>query len=598
MNFADYKTLISSSLCSIWVRLVVLGGIAGVLYTTAQLSLPWFVALIIDSAAKRSETNLLLPRAALMAAVALGSVVSQSVLLICFTSLSQRSLLNLRKRMTSHLEGLPVAVFESQHSGKLKSLFTEDGPMFVRIYHPILSDLLLSLVQFAGIIAILCVKFSSSALLAFILIPIYLLLPLLTSRATRSASLELAESKANLAMTLQEVIQAAKEIKVLTQDTWRRCRVGDCAEQAWKKQIKVQALSMVSSLNYAAYWATLGFLYWVGGNLAFAGKITIGELVLFVWYLSLLDVPAGRLVSAYTQLQACFGPAKRIASFLKLSPEESDFGAGKTLTRSPRAVEFRNVSFRYSPISPYALRDVSFKIPTGSHVAIVGPSGAGKSTLVSMLLRFYEPESGRILLADEDLRAYDLSSLRRSIGIVLQETFLFAGTISDNIGLALPKCAKSDIESAARIANAHEFINALPQGYETYIGERGVKLSVGQRQRISIARTILRDPSILILDEATSSLDAESESEVVQALERLMTGRTVLAVSHRYSMMMTADLILVIESGQLVGGGAHETLMRTCPTYHKLLFRREPQSGDTRTLLSVKEQGSGVLLGN
>jgi ABC-type multidrug transport system fused ATPase/permease subunit len=333
-------------------------------------------------------------------------------------------------------------------------------------------------------------------------------------------------------------------------------------------QLRGAAIESVYSLAYVGYWAAAAFVYWYGGRQVVAGTISIGDLIALVWLLGMVDVPANRFVAVHANWQTVLASADRLEPYLNRRAVER----GRRRLRPGRhQIEFRDVSVTYPTNRRPALHRVSFRIDAGARTAVVGPSGAGKSTLVNLLLRLRDPDEGAVLF--DGVAADDIApaSLRQRIAIVQQEPFLFAGTVRENIELGRPGCGDSDIERAARVANAHNFIERLPAGYNTEVGERGAQLSVGQKQRIAIARAVLRDPDVLILDEATSSLDAASEHAVTDAIECLAQGRTTIMVAHRMSTIQHADRIVVLDSGEVVAQGQHAELERTCELYAQLV---------------------------
>jgi len=290
-------------------------------------------------------------------------------------------------------------------------------------------------------------------------------------------------------------------------------------------------------------------------------------------YLSMFYQPVMLLARMNEQVQMAFAGAERVADYLRVEPDVKEAKNPVVLTGVKGRIDFENVSFRYTENVP-VIENISFTIQPGESLALVGPTGVGKSTIASLIPRFYDPVSGRVLIDGVDLRDVELKSLRENISMVLQDTFLFNGTVLDNIRYGSPNATEEEVLEAAKIANAHEFILKLPQGYETHIGERGVKLSGGQKQRISIARAVLKNAPILILDEATSSVDVETESLIQEALQNLMRGRTTLVIAHRLSTIRHATAICVLDQGRIVQYGNHEQLIHEDGLYRRLYQRQ------------------------
>jgi subfamily B ATP-binding cassette protein MsbA len=319
-------------------------------------------------------------------------------------------------------------------------------------------------------------------------------------------------------------------------------------------------------------FSAIAIVLWAGSRQVIAGTLTPGQLVSFLIYTMMIASPIGAFTALYSQLQQAMGASERVFELLDTPPEMQDEPDALPLPPAKGFVRFDNVSFDYGDhdASREVLQDVSLSAEPGKVVALVGPSGAGKTTLVNLIPRFYDPTAGRITVDGYDIRHLQMHSLREQIGIVPQETALFSGNVRDNIAYGKLDASQEEIEAAARAANAHEFILDLPQGYDTLVGERGVKLSGGQRQRIAIARAILKNPRILILDEATSSLDSESEQAVQEALVRLMRDRTTFVIAHRLSTITRADWIVVLDNGRIVEQGVHADLL----THEGGLYRR------------------------
>jgi ATP-binding cassette subfamily B protein len=390
-----------------------------------------------------------------------------------------------------------------------------------------------------------------------VLVVVAVLFGNLIRRLAKDAQDRLAESN----VIVEETLQNIASVKAFGNEAYEEQRYRGGLDRFLAVVLRAARFegSFISFIVFALF-GSIVLVVWYGARLVLADDLRAGELTRFMLYTLYVSGAVGSFAGLYSQVQRTLGASQRVREILR-EPTEPEGGA----LAGPRLrgdVVFAGVRFRY-PSRPEVevLRGVSLTAQPGQRIALVGPSGAGKSTLVSLLLRFYEPDAGRLLIDGRDAREYDLHALRNQMAIVPQDVVLFGGTIADNIGYGRPGAAQTEIEEAARQANAHDFILAFPEGYQTRVGERGVQLSGGQRQRVAIARAILRNPAILILDEATSSLDSESEGLVMQALERLMAGRTALVIAHRLSTVRSADRIYVIKDGQTVEDGTHEELV-------------------------------------
>jgi subfamily B ATP-binding cassette protein MsbA len=319
------------------------------------------------------------------------------------------------------------------------------------------------------------------------------------------------------------------------------------------------------------------FVLWQGGLQVLEGRLTPGELVQFLLYTITIAAAIGALASFFSSYQEAVGAAERVFEILEMKPAITDPAQPTTLPQPVRgSVAFEKVFFRYhrDPAASWILDGIDLACAPGEVVALVGPSGAGKTTLVSLLPRFWDPDRGRVLLDGLDIRSLRLADLRSAIGVVPQDPALFSGTIRENIAYARPGASSDEVEAAARAAHAHEFVERLAQGYDTLVGERGVKLSGGQRQRVAIARAVLKDPAVLILDEATSNLDTESERLIEDALGKLLVGRTTLIIAHRLSTVRRADRLVVIDHGRIVEEGTHGELLELGGLYARLYQRQ------------------------
>jgi subfamily B ATP-binding cassette protein MsbA len=333
------------------------------------------------------------------------------------------------------------------------------------------------------------------------------------------------------------------------------------------RRARVRAV-FVPLISFAGFGA-LTFLLWYGGRQVILGVLTPGELVAFLVYMMMVAGPMASFAGLYAQLREALGAGRRVFDLLDTPAEPLEAPGAIRPGRLRGEVRFVDVSFGYEGVRP-VLQDISLAVEPGEVMAIVGPSGVGKTTLVNLIPRFYDPTAGRIEIDGQDIRRLDLRGLRQQIGLVPQETFLFGGTVAENIAYGRPGASQAEIVAAAQAANADEFVAAFPDRYATVVGEKGAKLSMGQRQRLTIARVLLKDPRILVLDEATSSLDTESERLVQEALERLMHGRTTFVIAHRLTTIQRADRIIALQDGRIVEEGSHEELVRRGGLYQHL----------------------------
>jgi subfamily B ATP-binding cassette protein MsbA len=372
-------------------------------------------------------------------------------------------------------------------------------------------------------------------------------------------------------------------VQSFVQEPAERQRYADrILASVWAALVRAEVRGVFFGVLTFATFGGIVFVLWQGGLLVLDGKLTPGALVSFLLYTVTIAAAIGGLASFFSSYQEAVGAAQRVFELLETTSPITDPPSPKSLPRPIRgAVTFERVSFRYlaDPAAPQVLRDINLAVAPGDIVALVGPSGAGKTTLVSLLPRFWDVREGRILLDGINIRDLRLADLRGAIGVVAQEPALFSGSVRENIAYGRPNANQEAIEAAAQAAHAHEFVQRLPEGYDTVVGERGVKLSGGQRQRIAIARALLKDPAVLILDEATSSLDTESERLIEDAMERLLAGRTTLIIAHRLSTVRRADRLVVLDHGRIVEEGSHSELLARGGLYARL-YQHQFREGD------------------
>ncbi len=544
-------------------------GLGTVGHLAAQLAMPWIIGMIIDDALVQDRTDVLFERCLLLAVAAAATTVFLGLKSVSFARWAERAQMGMMNAMFHHLHRLPIRFFDGEASGKLNALFTNDARKVGALYNPIFGEALYSVIQLIFLITLISHQYGTMIFFAALLVPLYLCFPILFSKRTRRAARMVQGAEAEVSSWLQESITGVRETKVMGRKDWSTDRLMPRMLEAITCRMRMVWINWLYGLDYVIYWAALGFVYWQGGKQVLAGELSIGMLVALVAYLGYLEAPIGRLFRLNAQLQSVAGPLERVRDFLA-TPAETEGQGRLPKTAGALPVELRDVTFRYPGREQPALDHIDLRIEAGERVAIVGPSGAGKSTLIRLLLRLDDPTSGTVAIAGVDVRNLRLSELRSTVGIVFQEPFLFSLSLRDNIGLGDLAASGGDIERAARIANAHEFIRDLPDGYDSVVGEGGAGLSVGQKQRIVIARTVLRDPRVVILDEATSALDAESEYRVHTGLERLSADRTSFVVAHRLATVRHADRIVVMEAGKLVAEGPHQELIKSCPLYRGL----------------------------
>ncbi len=463
---------------------------------------------------------------------------------------------------------LPLSLLSREGPGRQLSRVLND----TLVIEPVLSEVFkVFLLEGFSILTLLAVALTRSVRLTFLalfLVPLIALGARWLGRRVRQARHRAQKSMGELSHRLTETLSGIREIKVFGRETG--------VLKLFRQEIDRYARFLLKITKYREGSKSLvDFMTGLGGALIIAygshlilrGELTPGAFFSVLTAILMLFTPVRKLARAYTGLSDARAAWERIEEVLEF-PEET--GGKRPARPLKKGLTLEKVSFRYPETETWALREIELFLPAGKVTALVGPSGAGKSTLAALLPRFYDPTEGRILWDDVDLRELELSSLRSLIGIVSQEIVIFNATVAENIALGDPEASREAIEKAARMANAHEFIERLPQGYDTLLGEGGVSLSGGQKQRLAIARAILRNPALLILDEATSQLDPLSERLVQEALSRLMRGRTTLVIAHRLSTITGADKIVVLEGGRKVAEGRHEELLQTCSLYQKL----------------------------
>lgn len=497
--------------------------------------------------------------------------------------LGERVVADIRKQVYERLVHLDPGFYEDQHTGDLQSRITTDTTLLQTVIGSSLSLALRNLLLMLG--GFIWLFITNAKLTAIVIgaVPLVVMPILIFGRSVRRLSRTSQDRVANVGVYVGETLRHLKTVQAFNHQAEDVAQFNDRVELAFQvANIRIRQRSLLIATVIVLVLGAVGMMFWVGGHDVLAGRITPGELAAFVFYSVIVGASVGAVSEVMGDLQRAAGAADRLIELMSSHSkiEEPESPAVIRDTSSGR-LYLEHVYFHYaSRPEQWALDDVCLNVAPGSLTALVGPSGAGKTTLFDILLRFYDAQHGQILIDDIDIRQLSLQSLRDQFAIVPQRAALFMGSVADNIAYGSEPVDRAAIEEAARLAYAHEFIECLPQGYDTPVGEGGVGLSGGQQQRIAIARAILRNPRFLLLDEATSALDAESEHKVQLALASLMEGRTTLVIAHRLATVIHADQIVVMERGRIVATGRHGELVKNSPLYERLaaLQFSEPES--------------------
>jgi subfamily B ATP-binding cassette protein MsbA len=614
-RFLDSKLSVLSSARSVsWRRLLgyvwpyrwwMLAALISMLFATSVgLLMPLAVGQMINAIAAQGVRFELNQVTLIMLGVVAVQAVFSLVQTFALAFVGERVVSDLRVQAYTHLQALSLSFFSNRRTGEITSRITNDVSLIQATVTSNVATLLQGFVQFFGAMALMIAVSWQLSILALLLVPAVTLLGILFGRLLRSISTQVQDRLAEASSVLEETVSGVRVVQSFAREPYEVGRFSAAIEATFAMAMRrARVRAVFQPLVSVAAWSVMVGVLWLGGHLVLSGQMRPGDLIAFMLYAGNIGGTLGTFSSLFGQLQEALGATTRVFELIDTSPTIRDAPGAAALARLEGRVKLEDVTFGYETTdgqppatddqvvehadespdslavvdrrSSVVLKNLTIDIAPGEVLALVGPSGAGKSTIVNLIPRFYDVQGGRVLVDGHDVRDVQLRSLREQIGIVPQETLLFSGSVRENIRYGRLEASDAEVEEAAEAANAHAFITALPDGYDTAVGERGIKLSGGQRQRVAIARAIVRDPKILLLDEATSALDPTTEAAINSTLEQLGRSRTVISVTHRLASTVHADQILVFERGRLVETGTSSELLALDGWYKRLWDKQQ-----------------------
>jgi len=543
----------------------------------ALMVYPQYIKVIIDEALKTKDMSALNSAAIIAVIVFIIQAISSSLRYYYFTIAGEKTVKRLRSKLYSQIIFQEMPFFDFTKTGELLGRLSADTAILQNALSVNISMLVRSGFQAFGGLILLFITSAKLTLFILVIVPPVALIIAIFGKKVKSYAKRTQDALALSSTVAQESISGVRTVKAFAQENWEINRYDEQLENSFnlsKKRIKTVAnfTGLISILSFFA----IVFIVWFGGREVINNEMSIGTLTSYILYVMTVAFSAGILGSLYTDFMSAFGAGHRVFDLIERSTVSSENSIKNLKTINEAKIEFKDATFAYPARDEInIIKNLTFKIDPKQSIALVGSSGAGKSTITQLLMRFYDLNAGEILIDDNPIRDFDLYALREQVGIVSQEPILISESIEDNIRYGKPKATFKEIEDAAKLAYAHDFITQFPNGYKTLVGEKGVQLSGGQKQRVAIARAILKNPKILILDEATSALDSESESLVQKALDNLRQSRTTIIIAHRLSTIKNADLIYVLNNGEIIQSGSHEKLMSETDGFYKKLIQKQ-----------------------